>query len=255
MPAPTLFHTGQPCWLDLQTRDPDGAAEFYGELFGWSVEPTPADAPGYRYFTRNGKRVAGMVPIGDDADVPQGWTVYLATTDADATARAVRENGGEVLSLTTFAELGTVLIARDVTGALVGAWQAGTFGGFELVGEPGAPLWHELHARNFDDAVTFYERAFGWETAVLSATAEFRFTTLGEGDDAVAGIFDATETLPEIEPSKWVVYFGVDNANAAAVRVTELHGAMLERVTDTPYGRMAQAADPGGATFYIMQAP
>ena len=32
------LRAGDPCWVDLGTPDLDAAAEFYGSLFGWSVE-------------------------------------------------------------------------------------------------------------------------------------------------------------------------------------------------------------------------
>jgi len=94
---------------------------------------------------------------------------------------------------------------------------------------------------------------FGWKTEVLSDSDEMRYTTLGEGADAVAGIWDASADLPEIEPAYWDVYFGVANANETAVRIAELGGTMLEQVTDSPYGRMGPAVDPTGARFSILQ--
>jgi predicted enzyme related to lactoylglutathione lyase len=87
----------------------------------------------------------------------------------------------------------------------------------------------------------------------MSDNSDFRYTTLGASPDAVAGIWDAAADLPEIEPSFWDVYLGVENANESAVRVTELGGTMLEQVTDSPYGRMAHAVDPTGAKFAIIQ--
>ena len=73
--------------------------------------------------------------------------------------------------------------------------------GYELAAEPGAPVWHELHTKDYDKAVKFYQDVFGWDTAVLSDTPEFRYTTLGAGDAAKAGILDASGFLPEGVPS------------------------------------------------------
>jgi predicted enzyme related to lactoylglutathione lyase len=271
MPNPPRFRTGEPCWLDLVTSKPDAAIEFYGGLFGWTVEQAPPGAD-YRTFVKDGRRVAGLTPVTelagdrgrlddgglddgglDDGWLDDGWLVYLAVGDADATATAIREAGGEVLQNKELRGLGRMLIARDATGAIVGAWQSGDHPGFGLTREPGAPMWQELHAEHYAAAVDFYERAFDWDTRVLSDSDELRFTTMGDGANAAAGIMDAAATLPEIERSRWVAYFGVENANESAVRVTDLGGAMLERVEDTPYGRMARASDPSGFTFYIMQ--
>jgi predicted enzyme related to lactoylglutathione lyase len=251
MPVPSSFRAGEPCWLDLVTSKPEAAIDFYGGLFGWTVEPTPQQHGDYRNFIKDGRRVAGLANSANDLD--DGWLVYLAVPDTDATAAAVRDAGGTVLVSREFPGLGRMLVARDATGAQVGAWQSGDHPGFGLAREPGTPVWQELHARDYAAAVDFYERAFGWQTSVLGDGEELRFTTLGEGADAAAGIMDAGATLPEIAPSSWMAYFGVDDANDAAVRVTELGGAMLEAIEDTPYGRMAQAADSSGNLFSIMQ--
>ena len=49
---------GAPIWFDLMSSDPDRAAAFYGEIFGWESEPPRDEFGGYRNFTKNGKRVA-----------------------------------------------------------------------------------------------------------------------------------------------------------------------------------------------------
>src|SRR4028118_2081423 len=52
---------GVPCWLDMTPPDPEAAAAFYGDLFGWEVEDVlPAGAPG-RHLARRirGRRGAG----------------------------------------------------------------------------------------------------------------------------------------------------------------------------------------------------
>ena len=84
-------------------------------------------------------------------------------------------------------------VFTDAGGAAIGVWQPGQHRGFGLLAEPGAPTWFELHTRDYDASVRFYQDVFGWDTQVVSDTPEFRYTTLGEGDDALAGIMDATE--------------------------------------------------------------
>ena len=253
--ANLAFRPGEPRWMDMLSRHIDASVAFYTELFGWTAEASPPEFGGYVEFSKDGNTVAGVMPRPADSGGDDSWTVYLEVADAQATADAARANGGEVIQSGDLDEIGSWLVLTDATGARVGGWQNGTHSGFQIRTGPGAPVWHELHTRDFDRAVAFYEAVFGWQTDVLSDTPEFRFTTLGSGDDAVAGIFDATEELAEIEPSFWDVYFGVANANESAVRVTELGGTMLERVEETPYGRIAHAVDPGGARFAIMQEP
>ena len=247
------FRTGQPRWMDLLTHDPDKAVEFYTVLFGWEAETAAPEFGGYVTFTADGKAVGGLMPNPADSGVSDNWTVYLEVADAQATADAARANGGQVLEHEQLADMGIWLVLTDATGARVGGWQNFSHSGFEVNEGAGAPVWAELHARDYDRAVAFYQTVFGWKTEVLSDTDEMRYTTLGEGADAVAGIWDASSDLPEIEPAYWDVYFGVANANETAVRIAELGGTMLEQVTDSPYGRMGPAVDPTGARFSILQ--
>ena len=250
---PLAFRPGQPRWMDLLSRDPDRAVDFYTRLFGWEAETAPPEFGGYVTFSNAGKAVGGLMSNPADSGVDDCWTVYLDVADAAATGEAAGANGGRLLELEQLADMGIWLVLTDVTGARVGGWQNFSHSGFEVVTGAGAPVWAELHARDYAKAVAFYETVFDWQTAVLSDDDEMRYTTLGEGADAVAGIFDAADDLAEIEPSFWDVYFGVANANETAVRVTELGGVMLERVADSPYGRQAHAVDPTGAKFAILQ--
>ena len=49
MSVPRTYPEGVPCWVDTEQPDLDAAANFYGELFGWTFsEPTPPDAT-FRY--------------------------------------------------------------------------------------------------------------------------------------------------------------------------------------------------------------
>ena len=122
--------------------------------------------------------------------------------------------------------------------------------GFEVTGERGAPAWFELHTDAYDQTVAFYREVFGWDTHVMSDADDFRYSTLGEGEQALAGIMaDAAE------PSGWNVYFSVEDVDAALKRVEELGGKIVEPAQDTPYGRLARAADPTGTEFRLVSSP
>jgi hypothetical protein len=50
------------------------------------------------------------------------------------------------------------------------------------------------------------------------------------------------------------VYFGVEDTDAALAKVVDLGGSILMAAEDTPYGRLAAAADPTGARFKLVAA-
>jgi predicted enzyme related to lactoylglutathione lyase len=250
---------GAPCWTDLWTSDVEGSRTFYASLLGWeALEPSP-EFGGYFMFTRDGVPVAGcMGDMGDDMPANDTWKIYLSTDDIAATAQNTQRAGGQILSpVMPVADLGTQVVFEDPTGANLGAWQPGTFPGFTVLDEPGAPSWFELYTREYDAAVDFYRTVFPLETTVMSDTEEFRYTTLSAaGAPAeVAGIMDAAPSLPEGVPSRWAIYWEVANVDAASATTVQLGGSVLEEAVDTPYGRMATVTDPAGAQFKLRTGP
>jgi predicted enzyme related to lactoylglutathione lyase len=247
---------GAPCWIDLFTSDPDKSRSFYGELFGWTSQEAGEEYGGYINFSKDGLPVAGAMRNDGQSGIPDIWSVYLATDDAKATADAAAANGGQVLvPPMDVGEQGTMAVVTDPGGAAIGIWQPGLHRGFGIHGEPGTPAWFELLTRDYDAAVEFYRQVFNWDTHVAGDTPEFRYTTLGEGESQLAGIMDASAFLPEGVPAHWSIYFAVEDADAALAKIVELGGTITQPAEDTPYGRLAQVADPTGALFKLIQPP
>src|SRR5262245_19090908 len=96
MPEVTKYPAGTPSWADLGTPDPDGAVSFYSTRLGWEVDDGAEETGFYRMARKNGKVVAGIAPLMGEGQ-PTAWTTYISVDDADKTAEAVRENGGQVL--------------------------------------------------------------------------------------------------------------------------------------------------------------
>jgi uncharacterized protein len=246
---------GAPVWIDLSSSDPQRAKDFYPQLFGWSAVETDPEYGGYVNFAKAGELIAGMIQNQQEG-TPDSWTTYLSSPDAKATADAVNAGGGQVLlEPMPVLDLGTMAVVADPGGAVVGVWQPGEMAGFGVTGEDGAPVWIELHTKDYPTVVPFYQQAFSWETRVMSDSDEFRYTVLEKDGEQYAGIMDASAFLPAGMPSTWLVYFQVPDVDAAVAKVEELGGSVLEPAEDTPYGRMAKVADPTGAVFKVMTPP
>jgi predicted enzyme related to lactoylglutathione lyase len=252
MPTRDSVPLGAPIWVDLMTSNPDGARAFYGEIFGWASEDAGEAFGHYINFAKDGVPIAGGMQKQDPM-MPDLWSVYLHVTDADATADAATAAGAQVLiPPMPVADLGKMAVLVDPSGAAIGMWQPGTMSGFGLIAETGAPSWIELQTRDYDKAVEFYKSAFKWDAYTMGDTPDFRYTTLGENEDAVAGIMDASGFLPEGIPSHWAIYFGTEDTDKSVERVVELGGTVVQPPTDSPYGRMAACLDPTGALFKLI---
>ncbi|TMD07750.1 MAG: VOC family protein [Chloroflexi bacterium] len=162
MPEVAVSAPGTPTWIDVSTKDVDGAVAFYEGVFGWqTVDPGP-DAGGYRLFKKNGKDVAGIGPT-QDPNQPPAWSVYIATENADATAEKVKQAGGNVIAPPfDVLKSGRMAVFQDPTGAFISVWQANEMKGSELMDEPGTLAWAELNTRGVDNAKGFYKQVFGW---------------------------------------------------------------------------------------------
>jgi predicted enzyme related to lactoylglutathione lyase len=252
----TSYTPGTPCWVDLATPDIEASARFYGEVLGWEVPelPTSAEMGGYRRAKRNGKDVAGVMPLMQEGQ-PPAWSTYVSVEDADATAAAVTANGGtQVAEPMDVMELGRMAIFTDPTGAFFGIWQPGTFTGAELVNEAGTVGWNELGTRDTAAAKEFYGAVFGWGYDDEPSPRVGTYTIWKVGDAMVGGMIDlnAIEMPAEIPPN-WLVYFTVEDADAAVEKVQSGGGSVMNGPIDIPVGRFAVVSDQFGATFAVMQ--
>ncbi|MGH9076585.1 MAG: VOC family protein [Acidimicrobiales bacterium] len=248
---------GSPCWADLFTSDVAGSRRFYAGLFGWQANEPQAEFGGYFTFSRHGVPVSGAMGDMGDVKATDSWQIYLAAGDVAKTVEAAEAGGARVISpAMAVADLGTQAILVDPTGAQVGAWQADTFAGFTTLGEHGAPSWFELHTRDYARAIAFYPSVFGLDTATLSDSDDFRYTTLcPPGGGEVAGIMDAGGFMPEGAASHWEVYWEVDDVDTSVATLESLGGSVVVPAEDTPYGRIAKVADPAGAHFRLRSGP
>jgi predicted enzyme related to lactoylglutathione lyase len=249
---------GAPCWTDLWTGDVEGSRTFYSELFGWEAQEPNPEFSGYFMFTRDGVPVAGGMGDMGDMRANNSWKIYLSTDDIAKTLKAAEAEGAQIVApASPVADLGTQAVFTDPTGAHLGAWQPGTFPGFTILDEHGAPSWFELFTRDHAAAVDFYRTVFGLEPNAIGDNDEFRYTTLREAgtDVELAGIMDAGSFLPDGVPAHWSVYWEVDDVDRAAGRVGALGGSVSAEPTDTPYGRLATVADPSGAQFKLRTGP
>jgi predicted enzyme related to lactoylglutathione lyase len=256
MPTRDEAPTGAPCWVDLMTSAPDTSRAFYCELFGWTIDDPGPDYGGYQNFAKDGLWLAGSMQNTPEMQAPDAWNVYLAVEDAEKTVASATAAGGQVVvPAMAVHSLGSMAVVADTGGAVIGMWQPGDHKGSGIVYEPDAPVWFELHTRDYDKSLAFYRAVFGWHTRTEVDEPGFRYTTLVDGDTMLAGVMDASAWLPDGVPAHWSVYFGTTDADATIARAISLGATVVMPAEDTPYGRLATLADPTGAIFKLQQPP
>ncbi|MGD1240923.1 VOC family protein [Mycobacterium seoulense] len=243
---------GAPCWIDLTTSDLDGARDFYGRVFGWTFESAGPEYGGYVNAARDGHGVAGLMANRPEFQSPDNWATYFRTDDVEATMSAVTAAGGSVcMGPMEVPVKGFMGLCADRSGAVFGLWQPLEHRGFQIVGEAGSPVWHQLTTRDHHAAVDFYREVFGWHTEQTADTDEFRYTTAWFGDQQLLGVMDGSTCLPDGVPSNWTVFFGADDVDTTLKVIGENGGAVVRGAEDTPYGRLAAATDPTGVIFNL----
>ena len=254
MPERSEYAPGTPSWVDIGT-DVDAAKQFYGALLGWGAQDAGPveETGGYGFFTKNGKLVAGYGPQ-QNPGLPF-WSSYVNVTDiADTTKRARDAGGSVVVEPMQVMEAGSMAVYQDPQGAFISAWQPGQHKGAQLMNESGAFCWNELNARDVDAAKAFYPAVFGWGVLTHEG-GPMPYSEWQIGADSIAGMLPMPPGVPDAVPSFWLVYFAVDDSDAAAAKVTELGGSVMMSGIDSPAGRFSVVADPQGATFAVIALP
>lgn len=115
-------------WNELQTRDPEAAADFYGGLFGWEFEAERENGRlAYVTIRNSGHMNGGFMPMGEEhGDAPSAWVPYFTVTSADDTVARVKELGGEVHVPPFDAGAGRISVVADPQGAVFSLFEGET---------------------------------------------------------------------------------------------------------------------------------
>jgi len=122
-PGARITHApGALTWCELNSRDFDASAAFYGEVFGWTCRFVPMGFGPYGVFSLGGRDVAGMAAIapGMPAEPAVFWTPYFAVDDPDGVEDRCADLGGRVLQDAVDIEPGRFALLADQVGATFG---------------------------------------------------------------------------------------------------------------------------------------
>jgi uncharacterized protein len=275
MPPRDGYMPGVPCWVDTSQPDPDAAAAFYRDLFGWELEDVmPPGSPGKYYIGRiRGGDVAAVGSQTEGVPPTPAWSTYVWVQSADEAAAKVAQAGGRILTDPfDVMDAGRMAVCADPEGAVFRVWQANQHKGARIVNEHGSVNFNVLNTRDLESVASFYGALFGWRLFELGGGGGSEWALHGYGDfleqgdpglrprlrqfggpegfeDVVAGV----NPTGDDQPAHWSVAFSVDDADAIAERAPQLGGRVLAPPFAAPWVRMTVIADPQGATFTASQ--
>ncbi len=246
-------NTGDFCWINVLTPNPDEAQTFFGTLLGWQY----VELPGMGHLIQvNGEDIGGMWDLhgpNTPKGTPPGIGVMIKVANADEVSEAALPLGGKSKPAFDVGPQGRMAEIWDPTGAQIDLWEgAGSPG---MTADPthhGVPSWIELITPDIDKAATFYRALFDWTSATMTNMG-FRYVSFNNGDHPVAGMMAPTEAMGHDVPPHWGMYCTVDDVDLTAALVEELGGTLCVPTMDIPeIGRVCGITSPQGVMFYAI---
>jgi hypothetical protein len=117
--SPTPTH-GKICYLELPAVDVSRSADFYRQVFGWSIRNRSNGAVAFDDATG---QVSGGFVAGRNAAAAPGLLVYIMVDDVAATCEKVTACGGTIVQPIGADAPAITARCRDHAGNIIGLYQ------------------------------------------------------------------------------------------------------------------------------------
>jgi uncharacterized protein len=115
----------------------------------------------------------------------------------------------------------------------------------------GTPCWADISTGDPEGGRAFYGALFGWDWEINPDPNFGGYSMALMRGKRVVGL---AGKMDDNQPTAWVTYFAVDDADKFAAAVPDAGGTMASPIIDiADQGRMAIATDPTGAFFGVWQ--
>jgi len=259
----TCSGSGGFIWYELLTPDVAGAKAFYDAVVGWTFDETSEFPNGYRMIRRSdGGMGGGVMEINEEMRAHGArplWLGYIHVDDVDATASAIKDEGGEIhLAPFDIPNVGRVAMVTDPAGApfyimkpIPPAADPDARSDLFSVDQPQHVRWNELSSTDQDGAIDFYARHFGWTQEGAMPMGEMGDYKFIQNDGVGIGAIMAKP--PQQPISAWTYYVGVDDIDRAARAIADGGGKIMHGPMEIPGGEYSLVAmDPQGAPFGLV---
>ena len=241
---------GKFVWFEHVSKEPKRAQAFYGEVLGWKVSPFPVGDDSYDMIA-SGDAMLGGYDVRRAGDGPARWRSVQSVASVDDTARAVVAAGGKVIEPPSdMPQVGRFARIADPLGAELALITSVTDDPPDAPATHGRFFWNELHTRDASKSAAFCQQALGFAVRAQDMGPSGTYHILSQGGVDRGGITSHGAG----EPSFWLPYVFVDDADAALARALRHGGKPDVPASDIPgIGRFAVFTDPLGATLAVMK--
>ena len=231
-------------WFEVHGPEPEQAAKFYSELFGWSMQSMPES--NYTLIdTHAGSGINGGIGQTREDQPPQS-VFYAENPDIKALLEKAESLGGKVVvPVTEIPDMVTFAHFTDPFGNLVGLVQGD--GNTNVSAGDNPPVdWFELSCSEPEKAWDFYGELFGW--AIKADPGEhFVHGSVDTGGGIHGGIGGSPDGQPHV-----ALYASVDDLQKYLERAESLGGkATMPPTQVDPHTSIAMFVDPQGTSFGI----
>ena len=256
---PTGQHTpGRWVWGDLVTSDVAVAADFYGQVFGWTFETYGGenDLETYTLALADGLPIGGLVfdqrALKDK--VPSArWIGLISVPDVRVAADAVTRAGGKVMvAPVMLGERGETAVFQDPEGTPFGVVRSRNGDPADYAGDVNEWVWLDLWTGDVGRAADFYRTVVGYEVLPLQQEGLRKGVHLISGGFVRAGIMQKKDVR---DSSVWLPYLRVADAAATARKARAAGGKVIREPVSLGRAIVAIIADPTGAPVGIAQLP
>ena len=257
------YRDGEPCWVEVVSRDKTKGRELLTKLFNYSWFESEVTGQSETYDTAivNELAVLGCVQMDNserNSGTPSYLSVYFCVDEIyDKVELAISLGGNVVLPVTDIDDVGKMAIILDPSGAKVFLLQPKANDGAEIMHEPNTVTFFELMTDNLEVAKSFYSDFFGWSFETTRDPADNQKATyvecyLDKNEKPIAGMIEVNVDDENIW-ANWSAYFNVANI-ADFVELAKNEGVVgcMEPFSAGP-GTIAPLQDENIGLFNVIQ--
>ena len=243
-------------WYELVTTDADAAQRFYGEVVGWTAADSGVAGIDYRLLEAGDGYAGGLMQLSPDMQAGGArpmWLGYVGVPDVDTAVEDWVAAGGSVrMPAMDVPEVGRMALLADPDGALISVMRGASDETSDVfrTADPRHVRWNELAAADDVAALAFYGERFGWTCKGAMPMGEMgNYSFIAASGVTIGAVMRAQGG----SGARWMFYFGVEDIDAAAAKVREGGGEVLDGPHEIPGGEFSlHGRDPQGAAFGLV---